>query len=172
MYYSKTDGFAIGAASGVSKRTINSGVTTSQGFTGLSANTAYYFKVVAKGTGAYSDSDASAQKTATTKTKLRTPTVTAPRDITSSAVRINWNRVSNASGYQVHYSRTSGVTRGITQVTVSSGSTTSQRITGLTANTTYYFKVVATGSGRYINTLPALKKQPPPLRQNWARPVP
>ena len=158
IYYSKTNGFAIDSASGVTKVTVNSGNTTSQRITSLTANTSYYFKVVATGSGSYSNSDASAQKTVTTgKTKLSTPTVSTPSGgaIGDTSVSLSWNRVTNASGYEVHYSKTSGFTLGavgVTKVTVNSGNTTTQRITSLTANTSYYFKVLATGSGGYSNS--------------------
>ena len=157
VHYSTTSGFAIGGT-GVTKVTVNSGRTTSQSITGLTANTSYYFKVVAKGGGSYSDSDASTEKSATTgKTKLGTPTVNTPSGvaITATSISLSWNAVTNASGYEVHYSTTSGFAiggTGVTKVTVNSGRTTSQSITGLTANTSYYFKVVAKGSGSYSDS--------------------
>ena len=157
VHYSKTSGFAIGGL-GVTKVTVNSGSTTSRQITSLTAHTAYYFKMVAKGSGNYSDSDASVEKSATTgKTKLGTPTVNTPSagDITDTSISLSWNRVSNASGYEVHYSKTNGFSiggGGVTKVTVNSGNTTTQRVTSLTRNTSYYFKVVATGSGAYSNS--------------------
>ena len=157
VHYSKTSGFTLGAV-GVTKVTVNNGGTTSQRITGLTRNTSFYFKVLATGSGAYIDSDASAQQTVKTKkTKLSTPTVSTPSGgaIGDTSVSLSWNRVTNAAGYEVHYSTTSGFTLGavgVTKVTVNSGSTTTQRVASLTANTTYYFKVVATGSGSYSDS--------------------
>ena len=155
LYYSTRSGFGIpqGLLVGVF-----TAATTSDRVTGLTANTTYYFKLVAAGSGSYIDSDASAQQSVkTNKTKLSTPTVGTPSGnaIRDTSISLSWNRVTNASGYEVHYSKTSGFTiggGGVTKVTVNSGNTTSQRITSLTANTSYYFKVLATGSGGYSNS--------------------
>ena len=157
VHYSTTSGFSIGSG-GVTKVTVNSGNTTSQRITSLTANTSYYFKVLATGSGSYSNSDASVQKTVkTNKTKLSTPTVNTPSGgaIGDTSISLSWNRVTNAAGYEVYYSKANGFSiggAGVTKLTVNSGNTTNQRVTSLTANTSYYFKVVATGSGGYSNS--------------------
>ena len=83
----------------------------------------------------------------TNKTQLSTPVVTL-NGVSDTGLRVNWNRIANASGYEVHYSKTSGFSigsGGVTKVTINSGSTTSQNVTSLTRNTSYYFKVLANG---------------------------
>ena len=112
--------------------------------------------------GGYIDSDVSSELAVTTK--LATPTVGTPSDsaITENSVTLSWNRVTNASGYEVHYSKTNGFSiggTGVTRVTVNSGSTTSQSITGLDASKAYYFKVVATGSGSYSDSDASAQKK-------------
>ena len=176
VHYSKTSGFALGAT-GVTELTVNSGSTTSQSITGLTRNTSYYFKVVATGSGAYTNSDASAQKTVKTKkTKLATPTVSTPSagDITATSVSLSWRAITNASGYEVYYSKTNGfaigAASGVSKRTINSGGTTSQRFTGLSANTAYYFKVVATGSGAYSDSDASAQKAATTTKAKLATP--
>ena len=72
----------------------------------------------------------------------------APTSLTASAVSntqidLSWTGSSGATGYIIQDSTSS--TTGFTQVgTTSSGSTTTFDVTGLTAGTTYYFRVIAT----------------------------
>ena len=128
--------------------------TTNSRFTGLDASTAYYFKVLATGSGGYSDSAASAQKTATTiaKTKLATPSGLLIPTVGPIGVIIRWEAVRNASSYRVYYSKTSGFDIEDSEVSSANSNTTTLAIRGLTKNTTYYFRVVAIGSGSYSDS--------------------
>ena len=80
---------------------------------------------MATGSGGYSNSDASAQKAVkTNKTQLSTPVVTL-NGVSDTGLTVNWNRIANASGYEIHYSKASGFaigSGGVTKVTVNSGS--------------------------------------------------
>ncbi|MCD8096319.1 MAG: fibronectin type III domain-containing protein [Ruminococcus sp.] len=61
---------------------------------------------------------------------------------TTSAVRLNWNKVSGASGYRI-YKYDSSAKKWVKVKTVKGGSTTTARITGLSAGSKYRFKVKA-----------------------------
>ena len=130
---------------------IANGSTTSTTATGLTANTDYLFRIKATGTGSYSDSDWSASKSATTdKITLSAPTL----DITytsnvSNIVSAQWSAVPNAGSYTVQYATNSAFTTDFGTVNTSATSTI---ITGFNANTTYYVRVMATGSGAYLDS--------------------
>ena len=58
---------------------------------------------------------------------------------------VNWTEVSNATGYKVQWkSGTESYNTGTRQATITSGSTTSHTITGLTNDTEYTVRVIAT----------------------------
>lgn len=59
----------------------------------------------------------------------------------ASSVGLKWNAATNASGYTVSYGTTSAATGGSLTVT---GTATSTTISGLQANTLYYFRVQGT----------------------------
>ncbi|MCD7741625.1 MAG: fibronectin type III domain-containing protein [Ruminococcus sp.] len=61
---------------------------------------------------------------------------------TTNAIRLNWNKVSGASGYRI-YKYDSSAKKWVKVKTVKSGSTTTARITGLSAGSKYRFKVKA-----------------------------
>ncbi len=129
--------------------------TTSYTFTGLQANTTYYVWGVALGSGAYSDSDRSEMMsitTSTTSTKLAAPTLVSVVANSTTSINVTWNLVPNASQYQVHYSKDPTFSGGHIVMAPCSASASSQMITGLNPNTTYYVYVCAVGSGSYSNS--------------------
>lgn len=69
------------------------------------------------------------------------PTGIVPIPITSNSVTLRWNAVSGATGYNVYRSMSSNGT--YTRLNVSPITETVYTDTGLTANTTYYYKVSA-----------------------------
>ncbi|MGL6196704.1 MAG: DVUA0089 family protein, partial [Thermoguttaceae bacterium] len=79
--------------------------------------------------------------------KLGMPTLGAVTGISSSAISVAWSAVSNASGYTVQYATNSTFTAGVGTVNITSGVTTSTNISGLSANTTYYVRILAKGNG-------------------------
>lgn len=128
-----------------------SGQATNTGsITGLSAGTTYTYKVVAKGDGeSHSDSDpsnASAELTTLTE-QLATPTLKKPNAVANSGFRAYWNAVANASSYDVKVFE-GEIQVGSTQNTAS----TSLAITGLSANTSYTYRVTAKGTGGYTDS--------------------
>ena len=119
---------------------------TLQDITRLDANTTYYVRVIAIGTGRYSNSDYSTVKSATTvKRKLETPTIVDGR-WKRNEIGVVWTRVNNADRYTIEYTTDRNFNTGI--YTVSAGAfSTSTSITGLNANTTYYVRIKAIGAG-------------------------
>ena len=124
---------------------------TSMTLSGLSANTLYYVRVMAIGTGAYSNSDYSASKSATTdKVKLSAPTLTVGT-VTTNSVTLSWNAITGASGYRIEKSDDNGSSWLLVE-TIANGSTTSTPATGLMVNTPYLFRIKATGTGQYSDS--------------------
>ncbi|MFO0950765.1 MAG: DUF4082 domain-containing protein [Isosphaeraceae bacterium] len=98
-------------------------------------------------------------------------TPAAPTSLTASAgsssqINLSWAGAAGASGYSVE--RSANGSSGWTQVGTTSGTTTSYQDSGLTAGTTYYYRVRATGGGQnsaYSNTASATTASsttPPP----------
>jgi chitodextrinase len=120
----------------------------SETLTGLTAYTAYYVRVTAIGVGIYSDSEFSGTQSAVTeKVQLPTP-VFRNVSAASNTIAVTWNAVANANGYTIQYASNSSFTNAKTI----SVTTTSTTLTALTANTTYYVRIMATGSGTYSNS--------------------
>lgn len=125
--------------------------------TGLKANTKYYFWVEATNGTTTSDyssydytttwatssggSSSGSGSSGTTTTKLSAPTGLTATATSSSSIKLSWNSVSGATEYQIYcseYSYTSSASL------LGSRTLTSITITGLEANTKYYFWVKAT----------------------------
>ncbi len=116
--------------------------------TGLSVSTTYYYKVTA-----YSDvgeSESSSQVSATTI--LAAPINLAKDYSSSSQITLSWSSVAGATSYKIYRSTSSGgPDTYVTSVTSESGASK-----GLSANTTYYYKVTAcdaNGESGYSNLL-------------------
>jgi|GEM_PF-696117 len=83
-------------------------------------------------------------------TPAAVPTGLAAGSATASSLSLTWTAVVGATGYDIYRSTTSGgtYTRIGSEPTVSSGSTTLYSDTGLTASTTYYYKITSlSGAG-------------------------
>jgi RHS repeat-associated protein len=116
---------------------------TSQSVTGLSANTTYYYRVRAVNSSGTSGNS----NTITVLSLPATPTASAASAITNTGFTANWGSVSGAASYRLDVSTVntfSSFVSGYNNLTVS---TTSQSVTGLSANTTYYYRVRAVSSG-------------------------
>ncbi|MCL1932128.1 MAG: fibronectin type III domain-containing protein [Treponema sp.] len=124
--------------------------TTSYIDTGLSENTPYYYMVSAYRDGLYSQS---AYASATTLSSSSgggvpsTPTGVTATAISSSSITLNWDTVSGAGYYYVYRSSSSSGTYDVIEQVFS----TSYTDTGLSSNTTYYYKVT---SGNYYEESP------------------
>ena len=91
IFYSTVSGFADGAGT---KITASGGTSFTVSLSGLTPNTAYYYKVFATDEG----TTYSSQYTFTT-TNLDAPTATAGTDLSSTGFTANWNAVTGATNY-------------------------------------------------------------------------
>lgn len=118
--------------------------TTSTTFTGLSPNTEYELRVKAVADG-FTDSPYSTVVTATTDAlgTLAAPTGIASPAQTSTTIDLTWNAVANATTYAVERSPAGAGTW--TEVLVVA--TNSGTVTGMTASTSYDFRIEARADG-------------------------
>jgi hypothetical protein len=148
VYASTTSGFTPG-----STNLVATGVTgTTYTNTGLTASTTYYYKVEA--IDADGSSASSAQQSAETQAARCSAVPSAPTGLTatatsSSAISVSWSAVTppascTISGYSVYGSTTNGFTPASGNLLASGLTGTTYSNTGLTASTTYYYKVEAT----------------------------
>ena len=98
-----------------------------------------------------------------TPTKLDNPVLETLSVIDGNTISVTWATVANASDYVVEYA-TADTFADKKTVTATGTSTT---LTGLTANTTYYVRIIATGTGMYSDSDYSAAKSattpPPPL---------
>ncbi|MCC8192632.1 MAG: fibronectin type III domain-containing protein [Ruminococcus sp.] len=94
--------------------------------------------------GTYAQKYAAAYEIDCVLLKVTVPTVSAKSTYTctTSAVRINWNKVAGATGYRI-YRYNSTTKKWVKITTIKNGSTTTYRNSGLSAGTTYKYKVKA-----------------------------
>ena len=125
---------------------VSSSNTQVKTVTGLSVNTTYYFKVLATTTTGGISSLSSSVQQATLNIVPNAPTGLLASSITSTGLTLSWtapvgNGGSAVTSYNIYKS-----TDNTTFTVDSSSNTTSKAITGLSVNTTYYFKVTAVNS--------------------------
>ena len=134
------------AAANSREATVTSGSTTSHTITGLTNGTAYDVQVIATRTNA-ADETPSAPASGTPGA--------APGQVTGVEVtpgtgrlKVDWDAVTNADGYKVQWKSGAetfaDAAANSREATVTSGSTTSHTITGLTNGTAYDVQVIAT----------------------------
>lgn len=111
------------------------------GISGFVANVGYYF--VAK-----QDMDLTAVLVPPISgiTQLSTPTSFTATPTSTTQINLAWNAVASATGYVVDRATNSGFTTGVT-LGIYNSSGTSYNNTGLTASTTYYYRVRAIAAG-------------------------
>ena len=147
--------------------TVSGGSTTSYTIMILTDITAYTVQVRATKTNA---DDGTWSNTAT-----GTPNAPLPGQVTgvtlttpaASQIKVSWNSVSEATGYKVQWKSGSENFDSSKQNTVTSGTTTTSTITGLTAETEYTVRVIATrssalGDGPPSNEVKETAKHPKP----------
>ncbi|OGR98233.1 MAG: hypothetical protein A2V88_16035 [Elusimicrobia bacterium RBG_16_66_12] len=128
--------------SGFATVVANSGWITaaSRAFTGLTANTAYYFRVKARNSALV---ETLATGLPSVVTLAAAPASAAASGVTADAVTANWGANGNPSG--TRYYAECAADSGFATVVSNSGWITaaSHAFTGLTSNTAYYFRVKA-----------------------------
>jgi bacillolysin len=118
--------------------TISSITTTSRALTGLTSAATYNYQVAAVcGTTTSSYSTAQSFTTTSTTTSCGIPTSVTATAITNTGATISWAAVSGISSYRFQYKLGTSTT----WTTISNITSTSYTLTGLTAGTTYNYKV-------------------------------
>lgn len=117
--------------------------TTTYTDTTVSAFTTYYYKVVAVGSSATSPDSAIVNVTTTySYGALPTPTNVTATAQSTSQIYLTWSAVPNATYYNVYRA----ISPSLTYTNIGMATSTSLTDSGLAANTTYTYKVVAVGS--------------------------
>jgi titin len=124
--------------------TVGTNVTTYND-TGLSPTTIYYYRV--RATNAIGDSNYSNEANATTSTPVPAdPSGLMATTVSSSEIDLTWtDNSSNETGFKIERKVGTGGT--YSQIATVGAGVVSYNDTGLTANTTYYYRVRATNAG-------------------------
>jgi phosphodiesterase/alkaline phosphatase D-like protein len=122
---------------------------------GLNPNTTYYYRVAAAntcGVGGYSST-----KTYATLPLPIAPTANSVTSVNCTGVTASWNTIAGATSYSLDVSLNPGFTSFVpTYNNLNVGNVLTKNITGLTAGTTYYYRVLATngcGNSVYSSTI-------------------
>ncbi len=112
--------------------------------TGLTGTTAYFYRV--RATNATGDSAYSNEASATTLTNPpAAPSGLTATAISSSQINISWTDVANETGFKIE--RKTGAGGTYSQIATVGAGVVSYNNTGLTVNTTYYYRVRASNAG-------------------------
>jgi hypothetical protein len=113
---------------------------TSQTVTGLSPNTTYYYRVRAVG----GNSTSANSNVITVLTAPAAPLASAASSTTSTGFSANWNSSTGATGYLLDVATDNGFTNFVTGYSgLDVSNVLTYTVTGLTPNTTYYYRVRA-----------------------------
>jgi len=118
------------------------GNVTTKAVTGLSANTAYWYRVRAyTGSGSFSSGKSTSQ---TLTTAPAAPSSTAATSITSSGFSANWSTSTGATGYRLDVATDSGFTSFVSGFNdLDGGNVVAYAVSGLNASTAYHYRVRA-----------------------------
>ena len=136
-------------ASGLGTKVIDSQSTTSTEITGLNVNTLYYVRVIAIGTGAFSNSSSSTSKS--TATLCNPPTDLISTSQTTTSISLSWSAPATGTVSSYRVERSANGTDGWTLAGTTTSTTRTYNDTGRTANTTYYYRVSAVNSSSVLS---------------------
>lgn len=122
---------------GSSYEKFGSSTNTTQKVTGLSPNSTYYFTISAVCSHGESTLSSSRKVVTLHHVTCGTPGTPWVTNLQSTSCKLNWNAVSGATTYELFY------WTGTAWSKFGTHNGTSHTITGLTANTTYYFAIKA-----------------------------
>lgn len=134
--------------------------------TGILAGTTYYYRVRASSASGTALSGNSTTITLTTRPP--DPTSSPATSMAATSFNANWQAATGATGYQLDVSTVSNFSSfvsGYNSLAVAGGSTITQAVTGLTAGTTYFYRVRAAnaaGASGNSTAITALTVPPAP----------
>ena len=126
--------------------------TLSDSITGLSANTTYYVRVRAQNSGGTSANSASL----TQLTAPAAPAKPSASSVLATSFNVTWAGVTGATGYRLDVDDNEDFSSPLASYNNKSVATTSDSVTGLTADTTYYVRVRAVNGGGTGDSSPTL----------------
>ncbi len=127
---------------------------------GLSPGTKYFYRI--KTIGAIAESAYSTEANATTQ--LVAPTSLVAITVSTTSVTLTWaDNSSNETGFKIERSLTTGT--GFALVTTTAANATTYTNTGLTANTTYFYRI------RAANAVPVYSAYTPEVKATTAIPT-
>ena len=135
----------------------------SLGLTGLTASTTYYVSVQANSTAGLSQALTGSRETLAPLTVPAAPTALVFSSVTASGMTIGWTAPATAStrspvtGYRLRL-RTGSASGTIVQTLTPGASATSQAVTNLNGNTTYYVSLEANSAQGYSAALTGNRK--------------
>jgi len=139
---------------------------TSQAVSGLTASTAYYYRVRAvNAAGTSGNSNTITATTTAPPPPPAAPVATAATSVAATSFTANWGASSGATSYRLDVSTSSAFTSYVTGYQDLTVAGTSQAVSGLTASTTYYYRVRAVnsaGTSGNSNTITVTTSTTPP----------